>query len=379
MKIAFIYDAAYPWVKGGAEKRIYELASRLAARDHEVHLYSMGWWWAEQGKKDTELDGIKLHGVMNPVELYKDDRRSIKEALYFAWMILFKLRAGKYDVIDCQGFPFFSCYSAKLNTVLGRSTLVITLHEVWNDYWYQYLGKAGFFGKLTEKLMVKLSSHIITVSSKTKKDLGRIKPSENAVIIPNGIDLEEIDVIKPSENNTDIIFVGRLIKEKNTDLLLKSLVEVKKIYPIIKCTIIGEGPEKEQLEILAAELGLEKNVEFLGFIENYEDVIAHMKSSRVLVLPSSREGFGMVVLEANACGVPVVVVDHPMNAAKDLINPGKNGFITELTEESLSKKIIEGLNSGKEISDKCKEFAEDYDWNKIIKQLEITYWEFLLK
>lgn len=70
---------------------------------------------------------------------------------------------------------------------------------------------------------------------------------------------------------------------------------------------------------LTNELDLKGNVEFTGFLEDYQDVIAHMKSSKVLVLPSVREGFGMVVLEANACGVPVVVVDHPMNAAKDLV------------------------------------------------------------
>ena len=104
-----------------------------------------------------------------------------------------------------------------------------------------------------------------------------------------------------------------------------------------------------------------------------------MKSSKVLVLPSKREGFGMVVLEANACGLPAVVIDHPMNAAKDLIEYGKNGFIAENTEESLAEKINEAINSKEEITSSCKDFAQDYDWNKIVDKLEIAYWEFLLK
>lgn len=379
MKIAFVYDSVYPWVKGGAEKRIYEVARRLAAREHEVHWYSMGCWWDAQGKKDLELEGIKLHGVMKPMELYQNDRRSIKEAIYFAWMVLFKLRAGKYDIIDCQGFPFFSCYSAKIKTVLGRSTLVITLHEVWNDYWYQYLGKAGFFGKLTEKIMVKLSKHIITVSEKTKEDLGRIKPSENAVIIPNGIDVKEIEKVSPLDKNIDVLFVGRLIKEKNADLLLKSLAEVKESQPDILCTLIGEGPERERLESLASKLNLKKNVEFTGFMEDYLQVIATMKASKVLVLPSSREGFGMVVVEANACGLPVVVVDCSMNAAKDLIDHGKNGYIAEATPESLAICIKKGIKSKKDLSGYCKEMAGKYDWDVIVKDLEKTYFNFLLK
>ena len=354
MKIAFIYDAVYPWIKGGAEKRIYQLAKGLADKGHEVHWYGVGWWWPESGKKDMEMDGIKLHGVCKPMELYGDDKRSIKEAIYFALMILFKLRAGRYDIIDCQGFPFFSCFTVGFNSFFGRSTLVLTLHEVWNDYWYEYLGKAGFFGKLTEKLMVRLTGKIITVSRKTKDDLRRIKPSEKAVVIPNGIDLAEINQIKPAPVKSDIIFVGRLIKEKKADLLIKSLVRVKNTFPDVKCTIIGEGPEKENLKKLSDQSDLKDDINFKGFLEDFPDVIAHMKSSKVLVLPSIREGFGMVVLEANACGLPVVVVDHPMNAAKDLIIPDENGFIADVSEDSLAGKIVEAIESREKMIESSK-------------------------
>ena len=228
-------------------------------------------------------------------------------------------------------------------------------------------------------MMVNLTSHIITVSSKTRKDLSEIKPGENPIIIPNGIDLKQINDIRPSEHKTDVIFVGRLIKEKNVDLLLKALVKVKDFIPHLKCIIIGEGPERDKLENLARELNLQSNSTFLGFLEDYNQVISYMKSSEVLVLPSEREGFGMVVLEANACGLPVVVVDHPMNAAKDLITEGKNGYISEATFESLSKNIIESIKVGKYIADYCREMAGEYDWDEIVKKLEITYFDFLLK
>lgn len=379
MKIAFIYDAVYPWIKGGAEKRIYQLAKGLVDKGHDVHWYGVGWWWPESGKKDIELEGIKLHGVCKPVELYHDNRRSIKEAIYFALMLLFKLRAVKYDIIDCQGFPFFSSFTAKFNSFFGRSTFVLTLHEVWDDYWYEYLGKTGFFGKLTEQLMVRLTDKIITVSEKTKSDLWDIKRHQEVVVIPNGIDLEEINHIEPSSSKSDIIFVGRLIKEKKADLLIKSLTTVKKTYPDIICTIIGEGPEKDQLKKLTNELDLKGNLEFTGFLEDYQDVIAHMKSSKVLVLPSVREGFGMVVLEANACGVPVVVVDHPMNAAKDLVKEGENGYIADLLVDSISNKIVEAIKSKEKLVKSSKEFAKDYSWKEIITKLEVTYWDFLLK
>lgn len=373
MKIAFVYDAVYPWIKGGAEKRVYELARRLASMGHEVHWYGVGWWWPENESHDIELDGIKLHGVCKPMELYDGDRRSIKEAIYFAMMLFPRLYGKNFDIIDCQGFPFFSCFTAKMNSSFGKSALVITLHEVWNKYWYEYLGNAGVFGRFTEKQMVNLTDNIISVSQKTKEDLKEIKPHESSLVISNGIDLAEIDEINPKQAQSDILFVGRFIKEKNADLLIKSLVNVKQVFPDLKCLLIGEGPERQYLEKLTRELDLEENVEFLGFLENYKDVISYMKSSQIFVLPSEREGFGMVVLEANASGLPVVVVDHTMNAAKDLIENGVNGFISENSENALADKIVEGINSKNIMKDSCKRFARDYDWNFIVLELEDYY------
>ena len=108
MRIAFIYDAAYPWVMGGAEMRVYELAKRLSARGHDVHWYTIGWWWDEQNKNDIIQDGINFHGVCKPRSLYSNERRSIVEALYFSIKLLGPLFRFKFDVVDCQSFPFFS-------------------------------------------------------------------------------------------------------------------------------------------------------------------------------------------------------------------------------------------------------------------------------
>jgi len=376
MKIAYVYDAVYPWVKGGAERRIYELAKRLTLRGHEVHWYGVGWWWPEEGSRDIVMDGIKLHGVCGPVKLYNDDRRSIKEAIYYALKLYPKLRGENFDIIDCQGFPFFSCFTSKIYSLFGKPVLVITLHEVWNQYWYEYLGFIGIFGKLVENLMVNLTDKIITVSCKTKNDLNKIKSSEKAVIIPNGIDFKEITEINPSIEKSDVIFAGRLIKEKNTDLLLRALVQVKKSLPNIKCFIIGDGPEKRNLEILRDDLHLRGNVEFLGFLED-QSLISHLKSSLVFALPSTREGFGMVVLEANACGLPVVVINHPMNASKDLVKDDITGFIAEFSEDSLSDKILDGINGKCSMEDSCIDFARGYDWDEIVTDLEDFYREVL--
>ncbi len=375
MKIAYIYDAIYPWVKGGAEKRMYELARRMVQHGHEVHCYSWGWWWQEHGKQDILYEGIHLHAVGEPKELYNNNRRSIQEALLFSVKLLPCLWKENFDLIDCQGFPFFSCFSAKAHALRGKSTLIITLLEVWGDYWYTYLGSLGFFGKMLEKMVLHLSNHMISISEKTKKDLLKIRKIEGTVVIPPGIDYNEIEEVQPKNGEWDIIFAGRLIKEKRVDLLIRSLSMVKKNNSKISCLIIGNGPEINDLKKLANELDLVSNLKFIGFLENVSDLFSYMKSSKVFVLPSEREGFGMVVLEANACGIPVVVVESSMNASVDLVQEGINGFIAKANEKDMALKINQALNKRENLKEKCIEFAKQYDWNEIVSLLEKYYYD----
>ncbi len=373
MKIAFIYDAAYPWVKGGAERRVYELATRLVKRGHEVHWYSIGWWWPEQGKNDVENNGIKLHGVSKPQELYSEDRRSIKEAMLFSIHLFRPLMKENFDVVDCQGFPFFSSFVSKLHEVLGKSHMIITLHEVWGNYWYDYLGRAGIFGKIVERSMLALTDEFITVSKKTERDLQKIKKTDKSTVIPNGIDYNQIKSVEPSNISSDIIFAGRLIKEKRVELLIRSVSIVRSKCPELRCMIVGDGPERNKLEKMVEDLNLTDLITFHGFMDSYPDLIGSMKSSKVFVLPSEREGFGMVIVEANACGIPVVVVDHPMNAAKELVFEGKNGYIAKPEPEDLADKIVKSLKNRTAMEEDCITISKNYDWELIVNTLEEVY------
>jgi glycosyltransferase involved in cell wall biosynthesis len=100
-----------------------------------------------------------------------------------------------------------------------------------------------------------------------------------------------------------------------------------------------------------------------------------MKSSKVFVLPSTREGFGIVVIEANACGIPVIAIDHKDNAARDLIEEGKNGFVCQLNEEEIAKRIMKILenSTGQKMKRVCMDSAKNYDWDKIVDRIEEVY------
>lgn len=369
MKIAYVYDVVYPYVVGGVEKRIWEIGTRLAARGHEVRIFGMKHW---EGSSVLRRDGVCLHGVCPPRELFDGARRSIGEAIYFASRVLGPLSSDRFDIIDCQNFPYFPCFSAKLASLLRGSSLVITWHEVWDDYWYSYLGGMGALGKAVERIVSRLTGSLIAVSENTRSSLLRIGVKGNVLVIPNGIDFKAVQAVSPSQEKSDIIFAGRLIREKNLDLLVRSVDLVRREHPDVRCHIIGEGPERDRIQQLIEDLQLEENIRLEGFLEMQEEVFARMKASRVFVLPSQREGFGIVAIEANSCGLPVITVTQPQNASCDLIVDGKNGFLCQPVAESIAEKILAVLGNGC-LASECESSAQAHDWSNTARMAESAY------
>ncbi len=369
MKIAFVYDVIYPYVKGGVEKRVWELAVRLSCRGHEVHIFGMKFW---QGDDVLIREGVILHGVCPAQKLYDGGRRTIWQALNFSIHLISPLLKEKFDIIDCQQFPYFSCFSAKILSILKKIPLVITWHEIWGDYWYEYLGLKGLGGKTIERCVARLASNNIAVSDTTAKNLSNLGIRHGIKIIPNGVDLHNIKSISPAYEPSDIIFAGRLIREKHVDLLIQAFNILLSDHPNHFLMIIGDGPERTTILTLINKLLLHERVRLIGFLECHNDVLARMKSSKICVLPSTREGFGITALEALACGLPVVTVDHPANAIRDLITES-NGFLCAPSADDLATTICLALRHHAEMRKACIGSAESFDWDRITSDIESYY------
>ncbi|HPD76749.1 MAG TPA: glycosyltransferase family 4 protein [Methanoregulaceae archaeon] len=369
MKIAFVYDAVYPYVKGGVERRVWELAVRLSRNGHEVHVFGMKYW---DGDDILIRDGVLLHGVCPAQSLYAGGRRTIFEAVWFAARLLPHLARYHFDIIDCQQFPYLSCFTAKIAALLKGIPLVITWHEFWGDYWYDYLGIPGFFGKAIERVASRLSLNRIAVSETTSAALAKAGSTTTVVTIPNGIDSRHITLIPTAGERTDIIFVGRLIRDKHADLLIRAFAGIAAEDPVLILRIIGEGPEREHLTGIVHDLGLTDRVFLHDFEKNYEDLIARMKSARIFVLPSTREGFGMAALEALACGLPVVTVDHPKNAIRNLVTE-KTGFLCALSVEDLSMAMKNALLRHEAMREDCIAASRMFEWDRITLLCEEYY------
>lgn len=374
LKIAMISDAAFPFNKGGVEKRNWDVALRLRDRGYEIHMINSRW---PSMNRECVVEGINIHGVCRGDKFNVAGRRSILESVKFALGLIPYLLKNHYDVYACDQFPLVHIIPVRIITWLKRKKLILTWHEVWGKYWFDYLGWLGLVGYLVEKAVVRLPDKIISVSEQTTDALvGTLKVNrKNIQTIVNGIPFAYINSAPPSAESSDLIFVGRLLSHKNVDCLIKAIEKIAQEYPdkSLRCLVVGDGPERRALEQLVSEKCLEGRVVFKGIIERMDELYGLMKASKVFVLPSTREGFGITVIEANACGLPVITVDCDQNAARNLIQENKTGCVSKLEYGALAEKIVFALVNHAAMKQNCVEFAKKYDWENLIDHLEQAY------
>lgn len=356
--VAIVSDAIHPYHRGGKELRYYELIQRLAARG-DVHVYTMHWW---DGPRVRREDGVTFHAISRLVPLYVKDRRSLRQAAAFGLACLRMLRYD-FDVLEADHIPFVQVLVLRLITTVKRKRFVVTWHEVWGrSYWRQYLGRLGFAAWLIESLAMRLPDHIIAASPQTAQRL-RASLGERIPIsvAPNGIDLAAVANAHPDSAPADIAVVGRLMPHKRVDMLLEAVARLRADGLPVTCRVIGDGPERTALHQKANELGIADAVEFRHDVSEQKDVYGLLKAARVCVFPSAREGFGIAVLEALACGMPVITTSAPDNLARHLVQRSARGTVCEPSAAALAaavKTVLAGPGPGDP-----EPWLREYSWD----------------
>jgi len=212
----------------------------------------------------------------------------------------------------------------------------------------------------------------IVLRERTTERLQQTRPGLRVTTVPLGVDFEHLRGVSPAAPSTDVLYAGRLLGHKNVDALVRAIAVARCRDPGIRCLIVGEGPERASLEALVAHLDIVANVRFMDFRSEHDELMGLMKSSKVFVLPSEREGFGIVVLEANACGLPVITVRRPGNAARELIVDGENGYVVDLDPQSLAAAILRCLDHPEALHPRVtieRRFG-DNDWPAVAGRVE---------
>jgi glycosyltransferase involved in cell wall biosynthesis len=342
MRICLVYDCLFPYTVGGAERWYRSLAERLVQEGHEVTYLTLRQW--PRGET-LDLDP-RIHVVSaGPrMSLYTaGGRRRILPPLVFGLGVLAHLlRHGRrYEVVHTCAFPYFSLLATALLRPAIGFRLVVDWFEVWSrDYWRGYLGGAGGrVGAFVQQLCARVPQHAFCFSQLHARRL-REEGLRGRLTVLRGLYAGAEERVQARPADPLVLFAGRLIPEKQPVLGVAAVALAAREIDELRGEFLGDGPERAALEAAIAEHGLQGIVSAPGFAEG-ATVDAEMRRALCMLLPSRREGYGMVVVEASARGTPSVVVAGEDNAATELIEEGINGTIALTSDaESIAAAIV---------------------------------------
>jgi glycosyltransferase involved in cell wall biosynthesis len=378
MRICLVYDRFHPLTLGGAERWYRNLATRLIEAGHDVTYLTLRHWDANT---TPELPGGTVVTLGPKLDVHTDDgRRRIGPPMVFGAFVLKHLlgHGTEYDVVHTASFPYFSVLAAGLARRRGRYRIVVDWHEVWTrGYWKEYLGPAGILGWLVQKLCVRVPHRAFCFS---RLHLGRLRDEGfrgEAEVLEGEYDGDTEPPEQPIEAEPTVVYAGRHIPEKRVTALIPAIAEVRRRVPNIKAEVFGDGPLSDEVARLVAENRVEDVVSLRGFAPS-EQVEAALGNAAAMVLPSKREGYGLIVVEASAHGTPSVVVQDPENAATELIEEGVNGTVSPSAQptdlaDSIERVIAAGAAMRASTADWFRANRERLSLKRSLDQVTRSY------
>ncbi len=235
-----------------------------------------------------------------------------------------------------------------------------------------YEDRYQFIYKLINPLIKKIwkKAEIITTKCQTENDMiNAINSSLPLKIIYNGIDTDKFypNATNNGNANIKVICSARLIKRKGQDTLIKAIGHLKETKNIqIKCDLVGDGDEKENYKKLVNDLNIRDLINFTSSVSR-KDIINNYNLADIFVLPSYNEGMSNAVLEAMACGLPIVVTD--VGGTAELLSEGENGFVFEKGNYKELALILEKLYNNQQMridmGQKSRQKAINFKWENI--------------
>jgi glycosyltransferase involved in cell wall biosynthesis len=237
---------------------------------------------------------------------------------------------------------------------------------------------------LSKKIVWKLSNRLynkcdlVTVPSESMKEVLEENGLKTRIIpLSNGLNMDDFSSKKRYGNKCRLLHVGRMSYEKSVDVIIKSVGILSKEFPDISLSLVGDGPALKSLKLLTEELGIEKNIHFLGFVE-HSKLNEVYKEHDIFIIASTIETQGVVILEAMASGLPIIGVNKL--AIPDCVKNNINGYITSpFNETEMAEKIkILYLDSKlrKDFGERSSEMVKEHDVKNTIEKLESIYFEY---
>jgi glycosyltransferase involved in cell wall biosynthesis len=335
---------------GGAEVFTREVAKRWVKAGHEVTLFT------------SEFPGCRSEEFMNGVRIVRAGGRY---SVYWKAKKYYKshfLREG-YDVVidEINTRPFLTP-----RFVNNGEKIVALIHQLAREYWFYEMpfpiSYVGYYFLEDRWLRNYVDVPTVTVSESTRQDLLSLG-FKKVFVVSEGLSFTPLSEIPEKEGYPVVVYVGRLKRAKRPDHAVRAFKTVKEKFPNAELWVVGEGSFRRVLERLAG------GVRFFGRVSEVEkrDLLCR---AWVLVNPSVREGWGLNVLEANACGTPCVC--YGVGGLRDSVRDGVTGFlVSDGDVEGLAEKIVAVLGDERlrrRLSENALEYAKQFNWDKTAKE-----------
>ena len=344
---------------GGSERYAVEVARRLKARGHEIQIYS------------RYVDKSLLEGMRHIRVPDRHTYSSVASSLSFARETARLLRGEDYDIVHSHERGYRQDVMT-IHTFSYRSGLA--RHSFFRRIDQTYLSlRSAIYLWLERKQMS--SPGLVAVSGRIQEDIRKnYKRTERVRVITPGVDLdvfhpEEMERLRKSlmngsgatSSDLTILFVGGEFRRKGLDRLIPAIGDRMRLI------VVGRGERLDHYRKLAAECGASDRIRFVGHVCG--DIREYYALADVVVLPSLSEAFGMSILEAMACGLPVIA--NPSTGVADLIEDGKSGLLACETNQlnacliRLKKPVVR-----EEMGKRARQVAEDYSWDSVASEYE---------
>jgi glycosyltransferase involved in cell wall biosynthesis len=342
---------------GGAEVYLQEIFSRLVNRGHHITLLSERFAGSES---DDMIEGIRVIRAGGKFTFNFTAGRQVGRLA----------EALNADIVidDLNKIPFYSTWHTK------RPVLAILMHLFRGSIFRETLPPMAAYVWVAET-MIPLAykrSRFAVLSESSKKDTVKVGIDPDRItVIPPGTDFGRFSPDASVPREPLVLHVGRLKRYKATDHLLQAARLLKERGVKFNAVVVGDGDDKPRLEALAAKLGLGAEVRFTGFVPEAEKVNWYRRAA-VLVENSVKEGWGLIVMEANACGTPVVAANSP--GLRDSSRDGVNGLMYEYGDvpslaEKLGRLLSDDALRGR-LGQQAIAWAKQWTWDGAAEAME---------
>lgn len=351
-------DRANPHA-GGAEIHLFEIFGRLAARGHRVRMICSGWKGAA---RNATLEGIALERVGGRDSFALLGRHAVQRAV--------KVERPDILVEDINKLPLFLAagntlpFCAIVPHLFGTTAFAEAPWPIAAIVWaaerplpWAYR-RAGFHA----------------ISESTRDDLvSRGVPGDRIRVIHPGVDSTRFTPGPGGRRSAvpSFLYVGRLKRYKGIAFALRALALARQQRPELRLEIAGTGDHRPDLEKIASSLGLDRAVVFHGFVSE-ERKIDLMRSAWANIFPSPKEGWGITVIEAAACGTPSLASDSP--GLRDSVCHGETGYLVSHGDTTaLAERMVELADSPNlvaRLGERARRFAEGLTWERTASETE---------